>query len=133
MKKMANLVSIAFIAMTTLSACGKPFSKPPPPYEFERWEKTGVTKEEIKKILLECGYETPFLNGRQNLNEVIIADRCMTKNGYIYLGSYDPCSYSYGKNLPGCWLPATEIPDRDISKRLNSKFCKEFPKAQVCQ
>ncbi|MCL1860058.1 MAG: hypothetical protein FWG52_00790 [Proteobacteria bacterium] len=135
MKKSIFVVGVAtFIGVATFTACsGKPFVMRPPPYEFEAWKKPGASEGDIKIALLECGYETPFSAGAQDINSLEIASRCMTKNGYVSSSRYFPCRGPNGRNIPACQLPDSEIPDRDVSKRLNSKFCKQFPKAQVCQ
>jgi hypothetical protein len=133
MKKSISVVGVvAFIGVMTMAACvEKSFSKRPPPYEFQVWKKPGASEDDIKIALLECGKETPFSNGAQDINDVVIGTRCMMKNGYS--GGYFPCDGPSGKSIPACQLPDSEIPNRDVSKRLNSKFCKQFPKAQVCQ
>jgi hypothetical protein len=88
--------------------------KPPPPYEFERWEKVGASKVEIMKALLECGFLSPdygdlviYTKDRLSTNDYALAQRCMRKNGFKQIEEtgffanppYDPCSHS-GKCPP---------------------------------
>jgi hypothetical protein len=123
-----------------LSGClgYKPFQ--PPPYDEERWRKSGLSNDEVVKALLECGFKTPrgrLLHrgeGEMTLNEVASSIGCMEKNGFI--SNYEDSWVAYcravqDQRLPAC-LDRSLIFHRDVNRRLNSDFCHDFPKSNVC-
>lgn len=120
-----------FASLAFQTGCtGKPFQ--PPPFEFESWEKSEASEQEIKKALLECGYPDPFVaGGKATANEFVIMSRCMEKSGFSSKMPYSLCRGNF--NLPACALQETEIPSRAIEKRLGGRFCREFPRTDVCK
>lgn len=114
------------------------FRKVPISYMYEDYKKAGASELEVQKALLECGYESPLGDSRNDLNNGVIMNRCMEKAGFIdewYL------NYTHGKTfcekhptIPACFLPIDQIPDRNVTKRLNSEWCTiKFPNAKACQ
>lgn len=110
----------------------------PSPYENQLWSKPNFGQDEIKKTMLECGYVTPFLLSDHriddkpvSLDEASLIHLCMKNNGFIYNnGREDMCKgYQY---LSGC-KPGAKGYVRDPQRRLNSKFCKKYPAADVCR
>jgi len=142
-KKQLPLIVILAIVFT---GC---FQRHPLPYLYEGWEKQGTphfrteaqkkTDEiEVFKALLECGFESPFGDSTNDMNKVALLDRCMIKAGFIdkvyldYTGGKTWCEKH--PNLPACNLPLSQIPDRNVSMRLNSKWCtKLYPQADACK
>jgi hypothetical protein len=126
----------------------------PPPYAFERWKKKGVSTQYTKATLLECGYPFPDANIDQLIKEwggiwnakAILTKRCMEKEGFV---SEDGSRYSCQQDLAeqskkyrtpeqiqalehAC-NPSTPVPAPSIEKRLNSPFCKTYPRSSLCQ
>ena len=119
------------------------------PYTYEAYKKkdgypyfrTEAQKKldeiEVQKALLECGYPSPIGGGPNDLNELALLDRCMEKAGFIdfnYINAFGKTWCEQRPNLPACNLPLSQIPDRNISMRLNSKWCtKLYPQADACK
>lgn len=131
---MRRLLIIALVALS-LTGC---FKQVRHKYAYENWRKPGVSDDEVKRAILECGYSSPF-GGEYPMddNSIALSNRCMNKNGFIHEGYL---MKKYGKTfceeypqIPACRLPLDQVPDRHVVKRLNSPFCKEFPQATVCQ
>jgi hypothetical protein len=131
---MKRLLIIALVALS-LTGC---FRQVRQPYMYEDYTKPGASENEVKRALLECGFFSPFGGmGPEDINLLVLCSRCMNKNGFIDAGYL---KLTHGKTycekhpeIPACHLPLDQIPDRDVAKRLNSPFCKEFPQATVCQ
>lgn len=129
--------------LATSSVAGhKPFQ--PPLDEEERWHKEGATSTEITRALLECGVQQPRaplpLSARNNLpsftpNDGALAAHCMEASGFKsdYEGSWH--GYCAGwhnvSQYPACASDAP-APQRNVRKRLNSEFCRVYPRADVC-
>lgn len=131
MKRFLIIVSISI----SLTGC---FTQVRQKYAYESWRKPGVSDDEVKRAIMECGYPGPF-GGESPMdqNSLALSNRCMIKNGFIQTVYLE---LTHGKTfcekhpeIPACHLPLDQIPDRDVAKRLNSPFCKEFPQATVCQ
>lgn len=102
-------------------------------YKFDTWcNKSSSGNLEVQKALLECGFKSPLGNDNiyGGINGIIIAERCMLKSGFsFYAGDLKlHCEQQYYQNEPpkysACELPLDQIPDRNITKRLNSEWCK---------
>jgi hypothetical protein len=122
---MIRNILIFFTIAIVLTGC---FRKVPISYTCENYKKSGATELEVKKAMLECGYESPLGDSRNDANNAVIMDRCMEKNGFSDEWYLD---YTHGKTfcedyptIPACFLPLDQIPDRNVTKRLNSKWCK---------
>lgn len=100
------LVVIVMICGMFLFGCPKPFQ--PPPDAYNQWKRHKTTDEEVKKIMLRCGYPNPFGEGRDALeNDIALMHLCMEKNNFEYrvrFGRY--CSRH--PNLPACVAAAEE-------------------------
>jgi hypothetical protein len=129
----------------------------PPPSEFERWKKPGVSTQYVKAALLECGYPFPDANIDQLIKEwgaswvssVLLADRCMENQGFVAEQQKDgttarckrklhPESARYNTSeqiqaLERACNPSTPVPAPSVEKRLGSPFCKTYPRSNLCQ
>ena len=142
---MNRLILLSVVLAIGLTGC---FQRHPLPYEYEGWERQGTpyfrTEEqkkldeiEIQKALLECGYESPFGDSTNDMNKAALLGRCMEKAGFEDI-SYQNVSKNKTfcqdyPTLPACNLPLSQIPDRNISMRLNSKWCAKYPQADACK
>ena len=139
MKNMIRTLLVVSFALS-LSAC---MSMPPPPDDWELWEKTGVKgQDDIKKTMLECGetlgvgapldFDVIKRNLGKYVREGVLIDRCMEKDGFRYTGEMGT-TCSRHPDTPECKLPIEQIPSRDISRRLNGVYCTKFPTAELCK
>ncbi|MFW1813314.1 hypothetical protein ACG9X6_01425 [Acinetobacter guillouiae] len=129
---MRNLFFLASISILT-SGCSEKMFQPPPP-EFKSWSKQGVELIEVKKKLLEYGFDTPsgFYNSR-TYDDLAFASFCMEAAGYKALdGPARWCHNHPDKNLAAC-TPGAEIPTPDINRRLNSHYCRAKTNYQYCK
>jgi hypothetical protein len=131
-KKLGNLLFLVLVGILT-SGCSEKIFQPPPP-SFKAWSKQGVELIEVKKKLLECGFDTPsgFLSSR-TYDDLAFASFCMEAAGYKALGG--PARWCHNhpdKNLAAC-TPGAEIPTPDINRRLNSEYCKTSTNYQYCK
>lgn len=150
---------IILIALFVSGCTFKPFQ--PPTMTYEDWLDDKHSEFEVKKALLECGYPSPFADYPSRYhyntkefyeksketftdNTYIENYKCMLKAGFVntrkqsfYCNDSDglPCvkDPKCPQTPPACDLPLSQIPDRSIKKRLESDFCKKYPKADVCQ
>ncbi|CBA16768.1 hypothetical protein XACN24_11155 [Xanthomonas albilineans] len=127
---------IFLCAFVIISGCSDFVPFQPNPYEYEMWSAPGVSKIDVKKAMLECGYPTPLgiadrdLNLFPSSNEVALMGRCMEKSGFIYIDKNDSACKGF-KGLPAC-RPDAIIPRRELSRRINSLFCKKYTEADAC-
>jgi hypothetical protein len=118
-------------------------------YLHERYCKDNISDIEKYKTLLECGFRE-YNSGGYNVaisteaNQFIISDKCMKKSGYYKIGCIRKsdgfrfqedyvAAMCKNNDYPACDLPLSQIPDRSVKRRLESDFCKKYPKADVCQ
>ena len=107
---------------------------------YERWQKPGAKKIEIKKALLECGATDPFGDIKafvpedrdEHLNLWVNANNCMRKDGFLEKPGLESSICSSFSYLPACQTNPV-ISGRNSKRRLESKFCKTYQKADVCQ
>lgn len=117
----------------------KPFQ--PPPDESHRWKKMGASEDAIVMALLECGHPYPrgYSSGYTKMistDEATLTASCMEGDGFISTvqrSSWRGWCDSMGKSASLACNPDAPIPKRDPNKRFNSLFCRELPKAKVCQ
>lgn len=133
----------------------------PLPDGYEKWVNHGHTKHEVGKALLECGYDNSLGGLNADENTGTLAYKCMEKAGFIAskedaFYKYRPCFDNTGNSSfktcslnpatheltcweyplpPACFLPLDQVPDRNITKRLNSEWCKHklYRTYQECQ
>lgn len=99
---------------------------------------------EIRMALLECGSNVPgdfrefhnpegkgFLTRAQNLNDIFLIEKCMQNAGFSYSDEGRETCVRW-KDLPAC-KPDAFIPKRSVENRLNSLYCKIYPKTKICQ
>ncbi|WCE05583.1 hypothetical protein [Pseudoxanthomonas sp. JBR18] len=134
-----RLVAIFLFSLVVGCSGRKPFQ--PPPDTYERWVKPGESFIDVKKAVMECGYPNPYNallesdNSRNRAilgaNEIILADLCLIGSGYKYhrRDKYDFC---VGDKWPAC-SSSVQPPKRSVKLRLESRFCRDFPAADVCQ
>ncbi|QIE17497.1 hypothetical protein [Xanthomonas oryzae] len=132
---MFRLIILIIILLNLTSCFGfKPFQ--PNPDEYEMWSAVGASQLDVKKAMLECGYPTPFGIRSRELNifpspdEMALTDRCMKKSGFFYKDrSYNFCRTFH--EISAC-QPDAIIPHRELSRRINSQYCKKYTKADAC-
>jgi len=125
---------VLIVLVVAIAGCVavEPFQ--PPPDVYQRWEKPGEPEVGVKKALLECGgYPSPYDIGDMAINDIVLADLCMVESGYAY-NRKDKYRYCLGSGvaLLAC-SPDAKAPKRDVKKRLESRFCRDYPQAEVCQ
>nr|WP_315260287.1 hypothetical protein [uncultured Limnohabitans sp.] len=116
----------------------------------DSFTRNGATTSEVRAALLECGasvpgYESEYLTpeGRRfppafKEAEHIFIGKCMRNSGYPY---NDDRACAGGTDMNGkSVIPApcrpdavVLIPKRSIENRLNSPYCKTYPKTKICQ
>ena len=140
-KSKMNKYFIGFIFfLFGLLGCAKPFQPVPP--LFLLWSKDGTDVVGVKKALLECGYPNPYdgvdrewVNGKlishTNLDDSVMSEMCMRKNAFTKK-SRGLCESI--ANLQICMLknPA-RIPERNVDRRLNSRFCIQGSDPSICK
>lgn len=124
--KFVFIVNIVFLIGCTY----KPFQPIPEPWE--QWRKTNSTVIDVRRAMLECGWD--LLDPPESNNAAALVYRCMEKDGFELFreSRYDPTCTNYPE-MPACQLPKEEVPNRDPAHRLNSKFCKKHHAALICQ
>ena len=133
---MAGLISLALLGCTPFGG----FKSIPDTYLLYR--KNGSSDFETQKALLECGYANPYSGVPDWSNDVgyegyyeqePLRRGCMLKDGFVdKLNNDSLCKHPNYRLTPAC-QPDAVIPTRSIERRLNSVFCKQYPRAQVCQ
>ncbi|QIE21270.1 hypothetical protein [Xanthomonas oryzae] len=132
---MKNKIFVACIAFI-ISGCSDLVLFQPNPNEYEMWSAAGASQIDVEKAMLECGYPTPFsiankeLNLFPSSNEVALMGRCMEKSGFVYADKNDNACKGF-RGIPAC-QPDAIIPRRELSRRINSPFCKKYTKADAC-
>lgn len=136
---MKTKMPVMVFTIILIAGCGPAFFKPPP-YNYEHYHKPGTTETDTMKALLECGHTDPLGDLRLNTDETYqekteraaFAEICMINDGFILIHRRSLC-----KSIPTLKACNPEnahlIPTRDINRRLNSPYCKAYPKARACQ
>ncbi|UTO28002.1 hypothetical protein [Bartonella harrusi] len=135
MAKILKLLSA--IALIILSGCSL---DEPSQTVVDVWEKPGADKLEVKKALLECGIQTfsdlppeENLSIHEKINNEASVDACLVQAGFHHkLGAMKWCEKYKADNLPIC-QPDAVIPQRSVTKRLNSPYCQENKDQPECQ
>ncbi len=115
----------------------------------DSFASNGASRDEIRKAFLECGasvpgdiveYRTP--DGKRfpdtDSNKLVWVAKCMEISGFPNKHPHDLCTgwIENGKhipnNFPAC-QPDVVIPKRSVENRLNSPYCKTYPKTKICQ
>jgi hypothetical protein len=121
------------------SACISNIDKPAPD-PYAAWERQGESNLDVMKAYLECGGTHPLNNSEfakkvpYNFNGETLAEICLEHSGYnrvVYSERKPTCSKAYNKKYPAC-QPDAVIPVRSVERRLNSEFCKHYPKNPAC-
>lgn len=108
----------------------------------ERYQKPGATENDVIKAMLECGMVDPFgylrlETGRsyqEELENTTRSELCMLNDGFKIASGYRGSICREGSTYEACNPEnAHLIPTRDINRRLNSPYCKAYPKARACQ
>lgn len=98
--KLITLLKIALV----LSGCGEAKPLQPPPPQFASYMKEGVTVEEIKQSMIQCGY--PNVAGGKigdKDSEIAARENCMFDKGFRYRDGYKGiCSLKRGAVLSAC-------------------------------
>lgn len=122
----------------------------PPPRWWTYFKGNGVSEEEIRIALLECGSDVPgesfeFLKLPEKFlrddvrSEGPAVTQCMINSGFRFNGRTPICATridtSTGLSIPPfppCmpgWVPTP----RNVENRLNSAYCKTYPETRLCQ
>ena len=124
-----KIIILLIVLPIIISSCGFNAWKGTIPTGFSgEWIKEGISRLEIDKAKLECGYThlASKLVPNESENDYFFSFRCMEKSGFSYFDNeYDLCEFSPQQQWI-CNLPLSKIPDRDINKRLNSLYCKNM-------
>ncbi|GGI20438.1 hypothetical protein [Oxalicibacterium faecigallinarum] len=105
---------------------------------FRKWSKSGTSRLEKEKALLECGsgdyfddrgYQFMKVRSLEEYNSGLIKiHRCMLNDGFTYLGSFSLCD----ANDPPIAC-STSAPIRTIQTRIDGKYCINNPSVKECQ
>ena len=76
----------------------------PPPSIYESFVKNGVSADDVKQAMLECGYSNPFhIDRHVTINDSTKWENCMFANGFRYKRGYKgTCSLRNSKDIPAC-------------------------------
>lgn len=100
--------------------------------KYDNWHKADTNSTEIQKAMLECGYQNAA--GETSLMKM----RCMQKSGFKNWEETACKSDGSGSRKivwgTECKVPDEDVPDRNISLRLNSWLCQHVSKNNIlCQ
>lgn len=135
-----KLLLLAFFVANT-SACGIRKAFQPLPYNYEEYKKHNSSEIEVKKALLECGMEDPLgilkpdpgMSRKEVIEMLAGAELCMFNDGFVLAANHPGPLCKRISNIEICKPEnAHLIPKRDVKRRLESLYCKKFPKAQAC-
>jgi hypothetical protein len=139
----------AITLVLALTACTPFGGFKPPPDGWTYYAGRGATQKEIEMVYLECGFPYPgdfremprevqaklgFLDEVEKQNAALANKYyCMKDAGFPIDKLEDPCAVSSRRNdWPACKSDA-DIPKRSLENRLNSPYCKAYPKTKICQ
>ncbi len=148
MKRLLKLRRIFLCGVLCCGLTGCPGPVRIPTAWVDSFRSNGASRDEIRKAFLECGASVPgdtveYLtpDGKRfpelGANENILVVKCMERSGFRN-NSYIPCrgwsenDKHVPNNLPACQSDAV-IPVRSVENRLNSPYCKSYPKTKICQ
>ncbi|MEA9565128.1 MULTISPECIES: hypothetical protein [unclassified Xanthomonas] len=128
-------IQLAFV----LSGCIPVVVDSPPSDDYETWKKAGSNSLDIWKVMLECGYASPFRprekfsGGYRTEEEVTDSMLCIQSMGYVKSvdGKVSPVCDGFRKNLLPC-RDGFKVRKPSVSVRLNSGYCKSYPKSIAC-
>jgi hypothetical protein len=141
-----GLLSISLCCM--LTGCPGPLNVPSA--WVDSFTRNGATDSEVRAALLECGSSVPgssleyrTRDGKEfppsfEVYESIWVGKCMKNSGFSY---NDDRTCAGGTDMNGkLVIPApckpdavALIPKRSVDNRLNSPYCKTYPKTKICQ
>jgi hypothetical protein len=114
------------------------------PMSWTYYSGSGVSEVEIRLALLECGsnvpgdereFYKPGGNGFQfpaMHSDYMLVVKCMQNAGFSNSEFKNACNHPTAKNRPAC-KPNAVIPKRSVENRINSPYCKTYPKVRLCQ
>ncbi|WP_157050715.1 hypothetical protein [Herbaspirillum rhizosphaerae] len=108
-----NIFCVAVLSIF-LFGCNLRAAFQPLPPMFENWEKRDSSDDEIKKSLLDCGYENPYTGFSEKvpLNTNAKGSLCMKKKGFRYLLGPIICEQKGWPSIPACeGRPCTSADD----------------------
>jgi hypothetical protein len=103
-------------------------------YTYQTWEKPGNNDLDVLKAYLECGGNYPYMGSSGIPGEGVFTSICLENAGYTkvaYSERKPVCSKPYNQKYPAC-QPGAVIPTPSVERRLNSEFCKKYPKNLAC-
>jgi hypothetical protein len=114
----------------------------------DSFTRNGATESEVRAALLECGSSVPGSSLEYRTREGkgfppafeaferIWVGRCMKNSGFPY-NDDRTCAGGIDMNgkliIPAPCKPDAVIPKRSVENRLNSPYCKTYPKTKICQ
>lgn len=134
MKFMMIFISLIMV----ITGCSIRNIDAPPAQEYEIWHNPDANELEVKKAILECGlpdFRNGFEFNEPSHNTISTFGFCMEKAGFkAQSPASNACHAFKNENLPIC-QPGAIIPNRSVSKRLNSAYCKKYRSQNlpVCQ
>jgi hypothetical protein len=93
-----------FSIFALLNGCAKPFQ--PPPIAYTTWVMNGVSKDEVIRHMINCGY--PNAAGFEGVRNVsaetaATAEQCMFRAGFKKKNGYGGiCSQKYSVSILAC-------------------------------
>lgn len=131
---------VLFVAWACLiSGCLPKSAFAPPPQDYETWTKPGASELDVWKIMLECGYASPFAatgefpGGYRSDEQIVEAMLCIERSGYrhhVERRATPVCS-GWRARTSACQIGAT-VARPDPSIRLSSGYCKRYPQSRAC-
>jgi hypothetical protein len=98
-----EILSFFIVAGILYGCINKPFQPTPP--AFKTWTKVGVSEEDVKQAMLNCGYPNVggFAGTKYTPNEVAHAEQCMFRKGFRFKDDWKGiCSLRGGNTLSEC-------------------------------
>lgn len=149
MRRLLELRRILLCGFLCCGLAGCPGPVRVPTAWVDSFTSNGASRDEIRKALLECGSSIPgrdmefvMPDGKRfpdvDSNKLVSVAKCMEISGFPNKHPYDLCTgwTEKGKqipnNFPAC-QPDAVIPKRSVENRLNSPYCKIYPKSKICQ
>jgi len=132
----SSRILYAVCLLLLLSSCTRAYYQPNRA-DWEYFEKAGASKEERMKAVLECNDDTPPVPKFGTLEDNIRSvqkHKCLAKAGFYPYTGYQICDHNdIMQTVPLCSQPLSAAPDRDVNLRLNSRFCRNYPKYLGCK
>ncbi|MDV2450635.1 hypothetical protein [Xanthomonas hortorum] len=129
------LLNLIFI----LVGCIPLADRSPPPDDYETWKKAGSNNLAVWKVMLECGYASPFrprekfADGYRTEEQVTESMLCIQNMGYVkYVnGKVSLVCDGFRRGLLPCEY-GFKVREPSVEVRINSGYCRKYPKSIAC-